>query len=430
MTTNASFDDRLAAWLEQDSAHRVPDHLDEVLVLTRPMPQRKWWSSPERWLPMEVTARAGSLAPPRLGRLVLVGLLILAIAAVALFAIGSRAQRVPPPFGPADNGSIFSWSADGEIVAADPDGMNMHPVLSDPAFDFAPMVSHDGTRFVFWRRLSDGESNLMVANVDGSGVRSLTGAPLIDADWFEWSPGDDLVAVVHTRNLQRVLTLFDARGSQPPIEVDIGELDVDNNVYWLPPNGDELILSARQYQVDNLSGLYTVKRDGTGLRSVAPIAPDRYFDLAVAPDGKTVAYTNIEADESENGIGWHIHLRDLETDDDRLVTFNPRPTGEVDEHSPLYSPDGKQVLLWTESGDLARLMVAPADGSANARGIGPMFANGGEIAYGFSPDGRSAILHVGASATWLIDLASGQDRMTDKPFANLSSWQRIAKPAP
>lgn len=430
MTTNASFDDRLTAWLEQDSAHRVPQHLDEVLVLTRPMPQRKWWSSPERWLPMDVTARAGSLAPPGLGRLVLVGLLILAIAALALFAIGSRSRSVPPPFGPADNGSIFSWNNAGEIVAADPDGTNLRPVFSDPAFDFAPLLSRDGTRFVFWRRVSDSESNLMIANADGSGVRSLSDASLTDADWFEWSPGDDLLAVVHARNVQRVLTIYDTRGSNPPLEVDVGELDVDNSVYWLPPDGNELIFTARETPVDAERGLYAIKRDGTGLRQVGPVVADGYFDVAMAPDGKTMAYTNIDADESENGIGWHIHLRDLVSGEDRRVTFDPKPTGEIDEHSPVFSPDGTQVLLWTESGDLARLMVAPSDGSANARGLGPMFANNGQIGYGFSPDGRTALLSVGSSATWLIDIASGRDRMTDKPIPNVVSWQRVARPAP
>jgi Tol biopolymer transport system component len=430
MTTNASFDDRLAAWLEQDSAHRVPDHLDEVLVLTRPMPQRKWWSSPERWLPMDVTARAGSLAPPRLGRLVLVGLLIIAIAAVALLAIGSRAQRVPPPFGPADNGVILSWSQDGEILATDPDGSNARTIVSDPAYDFGPWFSHDGTRFVFWRRVSETERHLMVANADGSDVRQLSGKPLIDADWFEWSPGDDLVAVVETRNLQRVLTIYDAKGSTPPLQVDHGDLDVDNSVYWLPPAGDELIYTARETPFDAERGLYSVKRDGSGVRPLGPVASDQYYDIAVAPDGKAMAYANIEADSSDNGIGWHLHLRDLETGRDRPVTFGPRTTGNVDEHGPVFSPDGRQLLLWMEEGDMGRLMVAPSDGSASARVIGPQFLNNGEFSYAFSPDGRTAILNVGKSATWLIDLASGKGEKTDEPIRNYATWQRLAQPAP
>lgn len=430
MTTSDVFSDRLAVWLGDDSEHRVSDHLDEVLVVTAATRQRPWWSSPERWLPMDLTSRATTLALPRLGRLALVALLILAIAAVAIVAIGSRTQRVPPPFGPAVNGSILSWSADGDIVVTSPDGSGSRRIVSDPAFDFAPWFSHDGTRFVFWRRVSDTATDLMVADADGSAVRSISGGPLIDSDWFEWSPGDDRVAVVHTRNRQRALTIFDARGSKPPVDVDLGTLDVDNNVYWLPPDGEELIFSAREVPDAKDVGLYAVRRDGTGLRPVAPIATEHYFDLTVALDGTSIAYSNIEADSSSNGVGWHIHLRDLETGADRQVTFDPRTTGEVDEHGPVFSPDGRQVLLWTESGAQGQLMVAPSDGSARARPLGPPFSYDLAFNYAFSPDGLTAILNIGASATWLIDIPSGQGEKTKEPLRNYSSWQRLAQPLP
>ena len=188
MTTNASFDDRLAAWLEQDSAHRVPEHLDEVLVLTRPMPQRKWWSSPERWLPMDVTARAGSLAPPRIGRLVLVGLSS-SSRSLALLRDRFGAKRVPPPFGPADNGVILRWTHGCG------DSSRPIPTARTPARSSATrpstlaLVLARRHQVRLLARGTETESELvMVANADGSGVRPLNGAPLIDADWFEWSP--------------------------------------------------------------------------------------------------------------------------------------------------------------------------------------------------------------------------------------------------
>ena len=50
--------------------------------------QQRWWSSPERWLPMDLTTRSGTLAVPRVGRLLLVALVILAIAAAAIIVVG------------------------------------------------------------------------------------------------------------------------------------------------------------------------------------------------------------------------------------------------------------------------------------------------------------------------------------------------------
>ena len=430
MTTNDVFSDRLALWLHDDAEHRVPDHLDAVLVVSATTRQRPWWSSPERWLPVDITSRATVFARPRFGRLVLVGLLVLVIAALAIIAVGSRQQRLPPPFGPAANGSILSWSGTGDILASDADGSNPRPVVSDPAFDFAPLFSRDGTRFVFLRRISDTDAEIMLANADGSGVRSLTAGALTDADWYEWSPGDDQLAVVHARNGQRVITILDTKGLVPPLDIDLGELDADNDVYWLPPNGDELIFSARQAPDDKDVGLYAVRRDGTGLRTVGPVRTEHYFDLAVAPDGSAVAFSNIESDSSGNGVGWHIHRRDLRTGADRQITFDPRASGEVDEHGPVFSPDGQQLLLWTQDGDFAQLVIAPHDASAGVRPLGPRFYWDSDYNYGFAPDGQTAILNLGISTTYLIDIPSGHAAATDKPILNFSGWQRLPLPQP
>lgn len=379
---------------------------------------------------MDLTSRATTFALPRFGRLVLAALLIIAIAALALLAVGSRSQRIPAPFGPAANGLMLSWSADGDILATNADGTNPRPIVADASFDFAPWFSHDGTRFLFWRRISDSESEVMVANADGSEVRSLSGGPLTDADWYEWSPADDQVAVVHARNLQRVITILDAKGSAPPRDIDLGDLDVDNNVYWRPPAGDQLIFSARQTMADDSSALYAVNQDGTSLRMLRPLRKEHYYDLALAPDGKRLAYTNIEADASGNGYGWHIHFHDIDSGADRKVTFDPRASREIDEHGPQFSPDGSQLLLWTQDGDLAQLAVAPSDGSAHARPLGLEFNWNSDYNYTFSPDGKTAMLNLGISTTWLIDIASGERRVTDEPVRNFATWQRLALPIP
>ena len=56
MTTRDTFGRDLSRWLHEDAEHRVSDHLGEVLVRTAATRQRPWWSSPERWLPMDSVA--------------------------------------------------------------------------------------------------------------------------------------------------------------------------------------------------------------------------------------------------------------------------------------------------------------------------------------------------------------------------------------
>src|SRR4030095_12719247 len=105
MTVNESFERRVAGWLREESGNRLPDHLDEVLHRTISTRQRAWWSSPERWLPMDTTfsARlAPSIRPAWL--LILAALLLLGLVATVLLT-GSQ-PRLPTPFGPARNGTI------------------------------------------------------------------------------------------------------------------------------------------------------------------------------------------------------------------------------------------------------------------------------------------------------------------------------------
>ena len=430
MTTRLDLDRTLAEWFHADAGEASPDYLDDIVERVAAAPQRRWWSSPERWLPMDVTARASTFALPRYGRLAIVALMILAIAALAVLTIGSRTQRVPPPFGPAANGSILSWSQSGDIISIDADGSNPRTIVGDPAFDFAPRFSHDGTRFIFWREPTAGQDLVMLANADGSGVSQLSDV-LRFADWFEWSPADDEIAVVHTQvgTGKRMLSIVDPTGKAPIRTLDL-PLSVDNNVFWLPPQGDELIFTAREAPDNKDSGLYAVRQDGTGLRLVAPIATEHYFDLALAPDGRRIAYSNVESDASGNGIGWHIHLRDLATGADRQVTFDPRADGEVDEHGPVFSPDGTQLLLWTQTGDTGRLAVAASDGSSHSRDLGPPFLWDGDYSYAFAPDGETAILNIGTGTTWLIDLASGDGKRLEQPISNFATWQRLALPTP
>ena len=59
------FGQNLSTWLDEDAAHRVPSHVNELLVLSAASRQRPWWSSLERWLPMSTTTMGGRLAAPR-----------------------------------------------------------------------------------------------------------------------------------------------------------------------------------------------------------------------------------------------------------------------------------------------------------------------------------------------------------------------------
>jgi|tagenome__1003787_1003787.scaffolds.fasta_scaffold20972755_5 hypothetical protein len=423
MTTDDRFGRTLAAWLEEDADTRVPAHLVEVLVQTAATRQRPWWSSPERWLPVDIATQAVPTSAPRIGRLIVVALIVLVLASATILLVGATRPRVPAPFGPARNG-LLAYFSDGDIYLANADGAAPHAVVTGPTNDFAPWFSHDGTRFAFWREVDSHRSDLMVANADGTGVRGLLVTPLVDADWFEWSPGDDRLAVVHTVGGVRALTVVKVDGDPAPRRLDLGGLSVDNDVYWLPPDGSELVFTARTDPTSAPPGIYSIRPDGTWLRTLAPVANDFYHDLAVSPAGGRLAFSDVEADTSDNLVGWHLHLVDIDNGNDRQVTYGA-PAPNVDEHGPVFSPDGSHVLLWRELGNSGDLLLAEVNAPGSGIDIGPLFPNGTVEGYGFAPDGRTVFLLVRDEPARLIDTVTGNVTTLDLGIENPTSWQRL-----
>ena len=143
MTHNEGFERLVSDWLHDRADWTAPSYLDEVLAQTRRIRQRPSWSGLDRWLP-------GGWAPPhiaapRIGRLVVILALLLALAAAALL-VGSR-PKLPPPFGLAGNGVILFGAGDGDLYALDVASGDSVPVVTGVPEDETPDFSHDGSRF-------------------------------------------------------------------------------------------------------------------------------------------------------------------------------------------------------------------------------------------------------------------------------------------
>jgi len=392
MTTNDDFSVRLGDWLREDSVGRVPAHLDAVLVRTAATRQRPWWSSPGRFLPMNVAAtRLWAVRPVSLRTVLLLGLVALVIAALVGVLVGSR-RPLPPPFGVARNGALLS-SANGDLFTVDPKTGIGRPLITGPTFDFGPLFSRDGTRFAFLRGAPSpcGKSDcgliLVVANADGTGVREITpGEPGLD--WLDWSPDGTRIAFLSfvDGTTGHVLNIVSVDGAGL-ITLDLGR--PVNQLSWLPPDGAEIVFRGEQWNASNPPpAIYAVRPDGTGLRPIStrPALGDQDFnDVAVSPDGRLVAYRAVAPDEP-----FRVHVLDLQTGVDRQLTSAPGSTGEG---GPGFSPDGRTIvyLRWFEDAS-TQLVVAPVDGPGLGIAIGPhgpIGSDGPTINnYGFSPDGR------------------------------------------
>jgi Tol biopolymer transport system component len=404
---------------ELASAH-VPDYVDTLLQRTTRTRQRPAWSSLERWLPMGVIARTAFV--PRLPwrALALVALLVLAIVGALLFASGSS-RRLPAPFGPAANGSIPYSTDGGDINSVDPMTGVSTTIVGGPGKDKAPLLSRDGTKFLFVR--DEATEALFVANVDGTGVRRLAEgffAPSdLDRSPFEWSPSGAQVAAVADvfPGSLRNLTILATDGSATTT-LDLG-LNV-SDVSWRP-NGRELVFRGEK---DATYGLYLVNADGSALRAIAPVNDLQYDwrEPMLSQDGSLITFAS-SGGVSNDGI----HVLGVDTGVDRLLEFD----GSVDyqEYMPQFSPDGAHLVFQRYGeGDKNQLAIVPVAGGGKAVPIGPRQANGGAAPFvSFSPDGSMILAtYPTDGTTWLLATNGGSDRQASWAGTKFQSWQRLA----
>ncbi len=192
MTLHDGFDRTVSDWLDEQAGHGMPGYLDEILVQTTRTRQRPWWSSLERWLPMQSTTRFAQV--PRMVWLLIVLALVIALG-TAVLVVGSR-KPAPAPFAPAAHGTVLYAAADGDIYALDTATNKTHPLIVGPATDSGPAVSPDGTKVAFARRVPGSDSvSTMVANADGSNPAELAGISTSPKS-IAWSPNSDRLAVV------------------------------------------------------------------------------------------------------------------------------------------------------------------------------------------------------------------------------------------
>jgi hypothetical protein len=392
MTTNNDFDRQLEAWLREDSAHRVPDHLGEVLVRTAATRQRPWWSSFRRWLPVEIgvppapLSRSGSWRPI----LVLIGLALL-IAALLVVAIGSR-HPLPPPFGLARNGLVVA-GADGDLFTVDPGTGAATPFVTDPAFDFGPTFSRDGRKIVFVRAVDEG-LELVVVDPDGGQLRAITG-PVDGLDWLDWSPDSTRIAFLSRDRGAGRINVVNVDGT------GLTQLAVEqpaNQLSWLPPDGAEIVFRGEHLSdADPAPGIFAIRPDGTGLRPIStrPALDDNdYQDVAVSPNGRLVAYRDVAF---RGGQGFRVRVLDLRTGEDRVLPVEPGASGG----GPVFSPDSRSIvyLRWALDSS-TQLVVVPVDGSGPGQAIGPSSPLGPDgptiTNYVFTPDGGAVIANYAA----------------------------------
>jgi Tol biopolymer transport system component len=411
MTADRRFERDLPDLLAQLGHGAAPDYRDDIVQQTARMRQRPAWMFPERWLPMDITARRAPAAPIDWRLIAVVALLVVVTAAIVI--VGSAARRPAPPYGPAANG-LIAYEADGDILLGDPTNGTSRPLITGPTADGPAFFSRDGTRLLVFRENRNGGDHLVVANADGSDLRQLTTERLMDITAGDWSGDGRFIVLVSRQGVSR-MTVFEIE-ADTAIPLDVGMAVTD--AFFVPPDSREILFTSGN---QSTLAMYLVDRAGGTPRRLAPGGGPRY-----SPDGSRIAYNVVEnVPNSTEVVTVRLHVMNADGTNDIVIADEP---GIWYQNVMAWSPDGTKLLVIRGYDENRRrvLAILQADGRGSVteydvglRGRdhwGPT---------GWSPDGRFVYFAAeGATEAALIDLTN--DSMRTVPHWYTASWQRTA----
>jgi dipeptidyl aminopeptidase/acylaminoacyl peptidase len=428
MTTFERFERSIPELMTELAPAHVPDYFDDMLRTTATKTQRPAWSYPERWLPVEITAR------PLISRsfpwrpLVVLALIALLVAAGLAVYVGSQ-TRVPPPFGVAGNGVLLYRASDGSVVSLDPTDGSTATVAPASGRLADPVPSRDGRRIALATYGSSTSSPIIVRGIEGNEQTTLA-ADYREIDAVDWSPDGAQLAIVSNQGGLQSITVADSDRSGART-LSLGR---EVSLITFLPDG-RLAVVAGESPGDRCPGddatvapcaLFAVNPDGTGLdRLISAVDFHGINTIDPSVDGTKLLWVEWKQPDAPG----RLHVFDISDRVDRLVPDDALPV-IYNINRALFSPDGASILFDFFEAGAEHWAIMPSGGGPFVR-IGQAWPQGGSDA-SWAPDGRSVLARYATSdATgelWLVDPSGGHaDRRLDGNLPYLPSWQRVAR---
>jgi eukaryotic-like serine/threonine-protein kinase len=268
----------------------------------------------------------------------------------------------------APSGRGGSWNQDGVIVFT-PSGQLNDGLYRVPASGGTPtqITMPDASQGVNTHRwpmfLPDGRHFLyLAANVAGRTDQDAIYVGALDSNEKRFVTRATANAAYATPGYllyYREKTLFAQRFDANKMELSGEAVPLSTDVAYLPrilravyAASDGGLLVAQSGSGVSLSRLVWYDRKGNEIGAVGK--PDVYANVALAPNGKTVALDKTDAG-SQNTDVWTY---DLQRDSIKRLTFDP-----AIDSTPMWSPDGTRLLFASNRGHHFGLYVKNADGA-------------------------------------------------------------------
>jgi TolB protein len=284
-------------------------------------------------------------------RVVLVGMAL----ATGLLAAGA-------PRASTAGSSSSVWN--GDIYVVNADGTGRQRLTRNPAEEFSPAWSPDGTKIAF-SRFTESHFQIFVMNTDGTGATQLTFGDAA-ATGAAWSPDGSRIAFTRCAGSCDVYVM-DADG-QGARRLTYGEPPGDESPTWSP--------DGRAIAFADIDGIFTIDASGGSWTRVTD-GPADDANPAWSPLGGEIAF-----DTSRGLFNGDIYVAGATGEEMRAVT----DSAPLDSN-PSWSRDGSSLAFMRKAHKRAqaRLWVMNADGTlqTDLGAIGDAYSRPS-----WSPDGR------------------------------------------
>ena len=327
-------------------------------------------------------------------------------------ATGSDKEIVPT------NGSDFSWvtfSRDGSYVLYSRVEAGIYPLFQVPVLGGTPQkliandvdtrvtFSPDGKRFAFMRgQPQKGETNLIVANADGTNEQLLRSYKISDISgpWPSpsWSPDGENIAFAHRAGDARKTEVVMVRVTDGK-ETQITSQQWANivSLSWLA-DGKGLVITAGEPEATYLHQIWFVSYPGGEARKITNDVSN-YVGLSLTADSSAVVTVQTEQAPSI----WVAPNGDAARAT-QVTSSRGDGSGGV-----AFTPDGK-IVYTSNTHNAKELLLVNTDGSGQKKIMTDAKAGAG---LSVSPDGRYIIFistRAGAYNIWRIDIDGGNPK--------------------
>lgn len=168
-----------------------------------------------------------------------------------------------------------------DVYSINADGSGQTRLTTDPADDFRPIISPDGSLIVFISR-RDGNDEVYVMNGDGSGQTRLTNNPA--SDYFPCISANGS-KVIFTSNRDGNDEIYSMNIDGTGLARLTNDAGSDTTPAW-SPDGSHILFSSNR---DGNYEIYSANADGTGVVRLTNLAGDQ-FHASYNTDGTAIYY--------------------------------------------------------------------------------------------------------------------------------------------